>query len=225
MPLEPVGQPVITGMNASIAATPDPSDAAVSRLGGPTCLAGDIVGTTAREGCWLRQISASGFATLTRRPATPKARPPSRIAANRICTMVGFILMKVSSCNHKVSPPSTRISANSDAAGQTQAERRGHREIRLADLIVVDEQLTNAWRTDAFGDIWLSCYLELEAQSVLHGRLSFGPRLTIMQPPLVMKGPVIEIRARSSKSLEQLADKSAEARMLLASIRKADHPG
>jgi len=46
----------------------------------------------------------------------------------------------------------------------------------------------------------------LEAQSVLHGRLSFGPRLTIMQPPLVMKGPVIEIRVRSSKSLEQLAE-------------------
>jgi len=46
----------------------------------------------------------------------------------------------------------------------------------------------------------------LEAQSVLHGRLSFGPRLTIMQPPLVMKGPVIEIRVRSSKSLGQLAE-------------------
>ncbi len=46
----------------------------------------------------------------------------------------------------------------------------------------------------------------LEAQSVLHGRLSFGPRLTIMQPPLVMKGPVIEIRVRSGKSLEQLAE-------------------
>jgi len=47
----------------------------------------------------------------------------------------------------------------------------------------------------------------LGAQPVLHGRLSFGPRLTIMQPPLVMKGPVIELRIRSSKSLEQLAEK------------------
>lgn len=46
----------------------------------------------------------------------------------------------------------------------------------------------------------------LEAQPVLHGRLSFGPRLTIMQPPLVMKGPVIELHIRSSKSLEQLAE-------------------
>jgi pilus assembly protein CpaF len=46
----------------------------------------------------------------------------------------------------------------------------------------------------------------LEAQPVLHGRLSFGPRLTIMQPPLVVNGPVIELRIRSSKSLEQLAE-------------------
>jgi pilus assembly protein CpaF len=46
----------------------------------------------------------------------------------------------------------------------------------------------------------------LAAQPVLHGRLSFGPRLTIMQPPLVVKGPVIELRIRSSMSLEQLAE-------------------
>jgi len=46
----------------------------------------------------------------------------------------------------------------------------------------------------------------LEAQPVLHGRLSFGPRLTIMQPPLVVKGPVIELRIRNAKSLEQLAE-------------------
>jgi pilus assembly protein CpaF len=43
-------------------------------------------------------------------------------------------------------------------------------------------------------------------QQVLHGRLSFGPRLTIMQPPLVMKGPVIELRIRISKSLQELAE-------------------
>jgi pilus assembly protein CpaF len=47
----------------------------------------------------------------------------------------------------------------------------------------------------------------LGARPILHGRLSFGPRLTIMQPPLVMKGPVIELHTRSSKSLEQLAEK------------------
>lgn len=46
----------------------------------------------------------------------------------------------------------------------------------------------------------------LEAQPVLHGRLSFGPRLTIMQPPLVANGPVIELRIRTPKSLEQLAE-------------------
>jgi len=46
----------------------------------------------------------------------------------------------------------------------------------------------------------------LEAQPVLHGRLSFGPRLTIMQPPLVLRGRVIERRVRSAKSLEQLAE-------------------
>jgi pilus assembly protein CpaF len=46
----------------------------------------------------------------------------------------------------------------------------------------------------------------LKAQPVLHGRLSFGPRLTIMQSPLVVKGPVIELRIRSTKSLAQLAE-------------------
>jgi pilus assembly protein CpaF len=59
----------------------------------------------------------------------------------------------------------------------------------------------------------------LEAQPVLHGRLSFGPRLTIMQPPLVVRGPVIELRIRSTKSLEQLAEAgwmSADAATYLA---------
>ena len=59
----------------------------------------------------------------------------------------------------------------------------------------------------------------LRDQPVLHGRLSFGPRLTIMQPPLVMRGPVIEIRIRSTKSLEQLAESgwmSADAGTYLA---------
>ena len=46
----------------------------------------------------------------------------------------------------------------------------------------------------------------LEAQRVLHGRLSFGPRVTIVQSPLVHKGPVIELRMRVPKSLEQLAE-------------------
>ncbi len=46
----------------------------------------------------------------------------------------------------------------------------------------------------------------LQTQPVLHGRLSFGPRLTILQSPLVAKGPVIELRIRSAKSLDQLAE-------------------
>jgi len=46
----------------------------------------------------------------------------------------------------------------------------------------------------------------LEGRPVIHGRLSFGPSLTIMQPPLVMKGPMIELRIQDPSSLEQLAE-------------------
>ena len=46
----------------------------------------------------------------------------------------------------------------------------------------------------------------LEGRSVLHGRLSFGPSLTIMQPPLVMSATVIELRIHNTNSLEQLAE-------------------
>ena len=63
------------------------------------------------------------------------------------------------------------------------------------------------------------CGQTLEDQHVLHGRLSFGPKVTIMQSPLVMKGPVIELRIRSSKSLEQLAEEdwmSSDAAAYLA---------
>jgi len=59
----------------------------------------------------------------------------------------------------------------------------------------------------------------LDTRPLIHGRLSFGPRLTIMQPPLVMKGPVIELRVGSSMSLEQLAERdwmSADAATYLA---------
>jgi pilus assembly protein CpaF len=59
----------------------------------------------------------------------------------------------------------------------------------------------------------------LQAQPVLHGRLAFGPRLTILQPPLVAKGPMIELHVSSSKSLAQLAEKgwmSADAASYLA---------
>lgn len=45
----------------------------------------------------------------------------------------------------------------------------------------------------------------LEQQPALHGRLSFGPRMTILQPPLVARGPVIELVMTPSRSLEELA--------------------
>ncbi|KPK14876.1 MAG: hypothetical protein AMJ62_11570 [Myxococcales bacterium SG8_38] len=46
----------------------------------------------------------------------------------------------------------------------------------------------------------------LKDQPVLYGRLTFGPKLTILQPPLVMRGPVIELRMGSAKSLSELAE-------------------
>ncbi|HSN83625.1 MAG TPA: ATPase, T2SS/T4P/T4SS family [Polyangiales bacterium] len=46
----------------------------------------------------------------------------------------------------------------------------------------------------------------LRAQTVLHGRLAFGPKLTILQSPLVMHGPVIELRMGKAKSLSDLAE-------------------
>ena len=45
----------------------------------------------------------------------------------------------------------------------------------------------------------------LREHAVLHGRLAFGPRLTIMQAPLVANGPMIELRISQPKSLEELA--------------------
>jgi len=51
------------------------------------------------------------------------------------------------------------------------------------------------------------CGQELEGHPVLNGRLSFGPSLTILQPPLVMGGSVIELRVHSPSSLEQLSEK------------------
>jgi len=63
------------------------------------------------------------------------------------------------------------------------------------------------------------CGQTLEGRSVLHGRLSFGPSLTIMQPPLVMSATVIELRIHEASSLEQLSEKgwmSADAATYLA---------
>lgn len=46
----------------------------------------------------------------------------------------------------------------------------------------------------------------LDSRPVVHGRLSFGPKLTILQSPLVMNGPVIELRVGNPKSLDELAE-------------------
>jgi pilus assembly protein CpaF len=46
----------------------------------------------------------------------------------------------------------------------------------------------------------------LGEQSVLHGRLAFGPRVTILQAPLVQRGPVIELRMRGQQTLSKLAE-------------------
>ena len=46
----------------------------------------------------------------------------------------------------------------------------------------------------------------LGAQTVLHGRLAFGPKVTILQSPLVVHGPVIELRMGKAKSLSDLAE-------------------
>lgn len=46
----------------------------------------------------------------------------------------------------------------------------------------------------------------LQAQPVLHGRLTFGPRLTIMQSPLIANDIMIELRIGRASSLGELAD-------------------
>jgi pilus assembly protein CpaF len=61
----------------------------------------------------------------------------------------------------------------------------------------------------------------LDSRPVLHGRLSFGPSLTIMQAPLVMYGPVIELQVHSASSLEELAGKGWMSEGAAAYLSKA----
>lgn len=59
----------------------------------------------------------------------------------------------------------------------------------------------------------------LENQPVIQGRLEFGPKLTILQPPLVASGPVIQLCVSQPRSLGKLADEgwmSADAARYLA---------
>lgn len=61
----------------------------------------------------------------------------------------------------------------------------------------------------------------LENQPVFHGRLSFGPRVTIMQAPLVADGPVIEIRIGRAVSLDKLAEEGWMSADAAAYLTKA----
>ncbi len=61
----------------------------------------------------------------------------------------------------------------------------------------------------------------LEDQPVFHGRLSFGPRVTILQAPLVANGPVIEIRVGRAVSLDELAEEGWMSADAAAYLTKA----
>ncbi|MCZ6808112.1 MAG: ATPase, T2SS/T4P/T4SS family, partial [Deltaproteobacteria bacterium] len=61
----------------------------------------------------------------------------------------------------------------------------------------------------------------LEDQPVFHGRLSFGPRVTIMQAPLAANGPVIEIRVGRAVSLDKLAEEGWMSADAAAYLTKA----
>ncbi|MDH3485089.1 MAG: ATPase, T2SS/T4P/T4SS family [Myxococcales bacterium] len=61
----------------------------------------------------------------------------------------------------------------------------------------------------------------LENQPVFHGRLSFGPRVTILQAPLVAHGPVIEIRVGRAVSLDKLAEEGWMSADAAAYLTKA----
>lgn len=61
----------------------------------------------------------------------------------------------------------------------------------------------------------------LEGQPVFHGSLSFGPRVTILQAPLVASGPVIEIRVGRAVSLDKLAEEGWMSADAAAYLTKA----
>ena len=56
---------------------------------------------------------------------------------------------------------------------------------------------------------------------VLHGRLSFGPRITILQAPFVANGPVIEIKTGRTVSLDALAEEGWMHGEAAAYLRRA----
>jgi pilus assembly protein CpaF len=61
----------------------------------------------------------------------------------------------------------------------------------------------------------------LKGQPMFHGRMSFGPRVTILQAPLVANGPVIEIRVGRAVSLEELAEEGWMSADAAAYLTKA----
>lgn len=62
---------------------------------------------------------------------------------------------------------------------------------------------------------------ELGDRPVFHGRLGFGPRVTIMRAPLVSPGPLLEIRIDRSASLEALVDEGVMSKDAGAYLGKA----
>ncbi len=62
------------------------------------------------------------------------------------------------------------ICADGDASRQPQAERRGVREIRLADKLAVDVELAAARGALAMGEVRRTGHFEFEAQLVMPGR-------------------------------------------------------
>ncbi|MEM7137445.1 MAG: ATPase, T2SS/T4P/T4SS family [Myxococcota bacterium] len=65
------------------------------------------------------------------------------------------------------------------------------------------------------------CDRPLGDEPVFHGRLSFGPRVTILRPPLVSPGPLIEIRIDQSAALDQLCEDGWMSPEAAAHLRKA----
>ncbi len=62
------------------------------------------------------------------------------------------------------------VCADGDPARQPQAERRGVREIRLADELAVDVELGAAGGALAIGEVRRTAHFEFKAQLVMPGR-------------------------------------------------------
>jgi len=61
----------------------------------------------------------------------------------------------------------------------------------------------------------------LEDRAVVHGQLAFGPKVTILQAPLVANGPFIEIRVGRESSLEALVEREVMSADAATYVTKA----